>query len=144
VGVYAHAQVTAQTSRTRAPGDDSGARLAAHERTKGKERTVETTIDYNGSRWSGQSTATLEELYLVLAEHPLTARSGAKRTETGAMVFHGNFEDVSHAFSVTTDDPTVGAKLARLMYENRAHPPKGQRGSRLECPCLRAHFGVTP
>lgn len=107
---------------------------------------AKTQIITNGSRFAGQKPASLEELYIVLQEHPLGdfwQKNGCEYAdrETGITKFWGNFEDISHAFDVETSDPATASRLRRLILENIRRPPIGHRGERVTCPCAKAHFG---
>jgi len=78
------------------------------------------TINANGSRFAGQAPATLEDLYLVLTEHPIgdfwrkRGPASCIHVEGRTVKFWGNFDDVSHVFDVDTDEPRALALYAAL------------------------------
>lgn len=105
-----------------------------------------TIIQSNGSRWAGESPATLAELLEVMGRHQLDPsfnnceclahRAGpnigtwdkAVYPDLGPIYpdhpdtvrFWGNFFDVSHVFSIDTDDPEVMVALRKAIANNRA------------------------
>ena len=67
-----------------------------------------TIINSNGSKWAGQEPDTIETLLDVLAHHPLD-NTFEPFFEDGR--FFGNFRNLSHVFSIDTDDADVIAQL---------------------------------
>jgi hypothetical protein len=114
-----------------------------------------TRIEWNGSRHLGQEPATLAELLLALAHHPIGAfwrKHGIESSYLAAdgtrwWTFWGNFEDVSHCFSVDTDEPALADEFRALFRANRHLTPHpcmrdGTLGANAErCPCYASHFG---
>ena len=103
-----------------------------------------TTINSNGSRFAGDEPATLEDLFLVLETHPLTEyhrKNGIEEEWTDLdgnrrRTFSGNFEDISHVFSVETDDEKVIARFRDVFRRNRYTLPRASA----RCPCWDSHF----
>lgn len=81
---------------------------------------MKTTIHGNGSKWHGEAPDPIEKLFEVLAEHALTRslHPHAANVGEGRVEFYGNFEAVSHAFRITTDDPALCARLFAAIREN--------------------------
>ncbi len=83
-----------------------------------------TTIVSNGSRWYGQSPASIPELLDVLATSPLCPSFlayGGFALDTGSpgvVTFWGNFAEVSHVFNITTDDDLTIERLAVAIKTN--------------------------
>jgi hypothetical protein len=113
-----------------------------------------TRVHQNGSRFAGDPPAPLEALFLVLRDHPLGdfwrpapgrsvhSTAAIARLDFGPVQFWGNFADISHGFSVDTDDPVLIARLTDAILENLRHPPRGHRNEPLiTCPCRAAHLG---
>ena len=76
-----------------------------------------TTIHHNGSKWAGQVVDTIDELIPTLFPYAANLK-GEKR---GSVEFFGNFETISHAFLIETDDPEVCAKLRKAIKANRTY-----------------------
>ncbi len=112
---------------------------------------MSTTINSNGSKWAGQAPDTLEQLYAVLQSNPLNPRFEEygdfclrDPNDTRCMLrFWGNFYNLSHVFSIDTDDQAVidriGAKSNNVsakgtggclggMYERAQLTRRGQPG----------------
>ena len=75
---------------------------------------VFTLIESNGSKWMGQKPDTLDDLCNVMSEHRLIDHfePGFEPIDhhqwyrqRGMIRFHGNFEALSHVFSIDTNDP---------------------------------------
>lgn len=106
-----------------------------------------TKIELNGSRWAGESPATIEELLEVLESEPLDPsfeRYGnfvisnpqhcvyighGRYQDTGAIYpgedvrrYFGNFARVSHVFNIDTTDPELIAKLTAAIRANQRTP----------------------
>jgi hypothetical protein len=93
-----------------------------------------TKIVFNGSKWAGQEPDSVDVLIELLGREPLEPRlalyGGFAERACGAVtdayglkageayVFAGNFRNVSHAFSIATDDPTMKDRLFRAIGEN--------------------------
>lgn len=86
-----------------------------------------TNIISNGSKWAGEPLDTIEDLCAVLQSNPLD------RTFEGfgnfvladpdePVRFWGNFFDLSHVFSIDTDDPAIIARLTALIRANQQTP----------------------
>ena len=85
-----------------------------------------TTIHHNGSKWAGQVVDTIDELISVLIKHELIPTlfpyaANLKGEKRGSVEFFGNFETISHAFLIETDDPEVCAKLRKAIKANRTY-----------------------
>lgn len=85
-----------------------------------------TTIHHNGSKWAGQVVDTIDELVIVLGKHELIPTlfpfaHNLKGEKRGSVEFFGNFETISHAFLIETDDPEVCQKLMRAIQANRTY-----------------------
>lgn len=76
-----------------------------------------THIRYNGNRFNKKS---LDDLFMLLATEPLDRRYApyVVRTLGSAMLFHGNFDKLSYAFSVETDDDDLIAKFIAHLRAN--------------------------
>lgn len=86
---------------------------------------TKTTIISNGSRWAGQSPATIEDLLDVLGKHPLSGTHAPfiHHSEIcGSTRFFGNFATVSHVFNIDTDDPELIATLTAAIAQNQTRP----------------------
>lgn len=79
-------------------------------------------INFNGSKWAGEPPDDLETLFDRLKKHKLDKRfkpfAKTVKGELGQVVFFGNFEDVSHTFSVTTDEPDLIARFIAAIKAN--------------------------
>ena len=85
-----------------------------------------TNVIANGSRWWGEGNGDLDELFEVLANHPLRACFDPYEMvlDNGVSVFLGNF-DVSHVFNVATDDPEMVVRLRGAIEANQNRWPGG-------------------
>jgi len=89
---------------------------------------LHTEIRSNGSKWYGEEPDNIETLLGVLAECKLDERhfDGFIHHDAGyrEVYFFGNFEDVSHVFSIHSNDPAVVAPLTKAIVSNilRQHP----------------------
>jgi hypothetical protein len=104
-------------------------------RGKSEGAGYETVIASNGSKWAGEEPDDLDTLLKVLAEEPLDPsfeRYGnfivdldhqpdtpRFRRRPGWLNFGGNFANVSHVFSIDTNDPEVIEKLALAIRANQ-------------------------
>lgn len=94
-----------------------------------------TTIHSNGSKWVGDLPDSIETLLSVLGKYVLDRRFenpqyghsfisisaiGDKWAVPGTVRFHGNFFELSHVFSVDTDEPALIAKLTDAIEANMA------------------------
>ena len=64
-----------------------------------------TTINHNGSRFAGGRPAPVSALLEILKLERAADLSGFERLPNGMTRFMGNFERISHAFSIDSDDP---------------------------------------
>ncbi len=89
--------------------------------TSHEESPYFTLITSNGSRWAGEPPATVEELLEVLKHQPVEhwTSSSAPRSSPEVKTFFGNFQDVSHVFNITSNDPQVVRALSRAIRANR-------------------------
>ncbi len=83
-----------------------------------------TTITSNGSKWAGESPDTVDELCAVLQSHTLDrifeGYGNFVIADAGEPLrFWGNFFDVSHVFSIDTDEPAVIERLTALIRANQ-------------------------
>lgn len=96
-----------------------------------------TTINYNGSKWAGEEPDSIATLLDVLASevlnrlfecsvggNPFISKSevDAKWAPPGTTRFHGNFLNLSHVFSIDTDEPELVAELTAAIEANMARP----------------------
>jgi hypothetical protein len=92
---------------------------------------LETEIQSNGSKWAGESPDSIEKLIEVLGECRLNERLFGEfiHRDARGLFFFGNFVDVSHVFSITSNDPEVVASLAVAICRNllRQHPTIARR-----------------
>jgi hypothetical protein len=93
-----------------------------------------TTIHSNGSKWAGEAPDSIEKLLEVLGTHVLDRRFegpepttfvevskvGEKWAVPGTTRFFGNFLELSHVFSIDTDESYVIAKLKAAIEINMA------------------------
>jgi hypothetical protein len=99
-----------------------------------------TTIHSNGSKWAGQQPDSIETLLAVLAETPLDPafeNYGAffyrlddpehgyptekdRGTAAGVVQFFGNFFNLSHGFTIDSDDPETVTALSDAIRANMA------------------------
>ena len=86
------------------------------EPTTVKTDTGTTLIHYNGSKWNGQEPDSVDRLIEMLSHHPIGAwffKEGVGHMAPdsdlgrGTIRYFGNFEDVSHAFCIETNDADV-------------------------------------
>lgn len=90
-----------------------------------------TTIYSNGSKWAGEEPDSIETLLAVLGSHVLDRIfecPGAAHTfidadpVTGMVSFFGNFQELSHVFSIETDDPDAIIRLTTAIDANMERP----------------------
>lgn len=96
----------------------------------------ETIINSNGSKWAGEELDTIEDLLKVLSKYTLdpkfeqygcfiqdsgTAYCTDEQNErwTGYTIFGGNFFDLSHVFSIQSNDPVIVGALTAAITANR-------------------------
>jgi hypothetical protein len=91
-----------------------------------------TVIESNGSKWAGQAPDHIEKLYEVLQSYTLNpvfekygdfwfwAPSGDH--QPAMLRFWGNFFELSHVFSIDTNDPCVIEQLTTLIINNKCTP----------------------
>lgn len=92
---------------------------------------AQTVIHSNGSKWAGDEQDSIETLLEVLAgpyvldrifecddDHAFIDRDD----ETGMVRFFGNFLELSHVFSIDTDEPATIAKLTAAIDANMERP----------------------
>lgn len=93
-----------------------------------------TVIQSNGSRWIGEAPASIDELFEVLAEERLDERRApfiqrAPLKNVAGKMIHpdapqtvricGNFLEVSHVFSIDTDDKALIARFEAAITANQ-------------------------
>ena len=83
-----------------------------------------TTIIDNGSNWAGGEPDTLDDLCAVLKSEPLNRDFEAfgnfiLADDAPVIRFWGNFANVSHVFSIDSDDPAVIERLTKAIRENQ-------------------------
>ena len=87
-----------------------------------------TLIESNGSKWLGQHPDDLDKLYSMLCDHKLILHfyPGYEAIDNyewyrqlGMIRFHGNFQDISHCFSVDTNDSGVIKMMLGHLTVNR-------------------------
>ena len=85
-----------------------------------------TTIQSNGPRWAGQAPASVDELLDVLARETLDPRfekyGNFILRDEPPLRFWGNFFNVSHVFSIDTDDPALIDRLTSAIRANQQRP----------------------
>jgi hypothetical protein len=94
-----------------------------------------TAIHSNGSRWAGEQPTSLEELFDVLEHYALRRaqypndcfeESGAEMLRITGLPnfvrFSGNFYELSHVFSIDTDEPKLIARFRAAIAANIARP----------------------
>ncbi len=78
-----------------------------------------TTIASNGSKWAGQEPDSIDTLLEVMKKHPLRREySGFEEVDGRTVYFYGNFDTISHVFSIESDDAIVVARLVSAMERN--------------------------
>jgi hypothetical protein len=79
-------------------------------------------INYNGSKFIGEHPDSLDRLYELLGAEPLRRDYKSFSCESerypGCVQFYGNFENISHPFSIITDETEAISKLSRLIADN--------------------------
>jgi hypothetical protein len=89
------------------------------------------TIQSNGSKWAGEQPDSIEELIQVLGQYVLsrihepfieTPKAGECWAEQGTTRFSGNFYELSHVFSIDTDDPELIERLTTAINANIGRP----------------------
>lgn len=97
-----------------------------------------TIINSNGSKWAGEEPDTIDKLIEVLAIETIEEyffKSFSKKTEDGIVwyqfcpidktedekrsYFFGNFEKLSHVFSIESDEVEVIEKLSNAIKSNK-------------------------
>lgn len=96
-----------------------------------------TIIHSNGSKWAGEApdsidtlinilkSNTIEELFFSTYVEDNYTRSARKKNHCpisiidGVGNFFGNFEELSHVFRITSNDPVVIAKLTKAIKANK-------------------------
>ena len=81
-----------------------------------------TQIKYNGSRFAGSKHASIQSLLELMTLEPLDWEKWGDFVQIypcGNINISGNFERVSHAFSIITDDKDVLANFAAAFDANR-------------------------
>jgi len=85
-----------------------------------------TNIISNGSKWAGESPDTIDTLCEVLQAEPLNRifePFGNFIIHDAIMVrFWGNFLNLSHVFSIDTDEPALIERLTGLIRANQQRP----------------------
>ena len=95
-----------------------------------------TTIHSNGSKWAGEAPDSIEKLLDVLGSnvlnrlfengkgHPFISvcKAREKWALPGVIRFHGNFLNLSHVFSIDTDESALAGKLTEAIYANMERP----------------------
>ena len=94
----------------------------------------------NGSHFTGEKPDTLDELCEVLASEPLDrdfeAFGNFVLSDAYPVIrFWGNFANVSHVFSIDTDDGVTINRLTKAIRANQKRPdylsqPKPKRGKK--------------
>lgn len=94
----------------------------------------ETTIHSNGSKWYGQEPDSIKKLIEVLKANTIEESFFTHFKHDGKqyqhcpidnsingenVIFFGNFEEVSHVFRITTNDPQIIEKLSKAIKENK-------------------------
>ena len=83
-----------------------------------------TKIHSNGSKWLGQEPDSIDCLTEVMGRTPLdptfAVNLGGFSTKQadGSVHFFGNFVNVSHCFSIETDEPDTIARLRHAIASN--------------------------
>ena len=80
-----------------------------------------TIIRSNGSKWAGQAPDSIDDLLQRLNKNRLSFRLFRGRfhhREHFGRNFFGNFDDLSAAFNVDTDDPDLIRTLRRAIIAN--------------------------
>jgi hypothetical protein len=86
-----------------------------------------TEVQSNGSKWAGQKPDTIQKLLEVLDTHALDRTFEAfgnfvEPLETGGVSFFGNFQEVSHVFSINTTDQNLIKRLTDAIRANQQRP----------------------
>jgi len=90
-----------------------------------------TTIHSNGSKWGGEQPDDINALVDVLGNYALDRTFEDERfgnfvfphdKQQGITCFFGNFADLSHVFSIDTDDAEVIARLTTAIRANQQRP----------------------
>lgn len=81
-------------------------------------------VHWNGSKFAGEEPDSVDELLRVLAEHtldPTFEKYGnfAENQADGVVLFWGNFYDLSHGFSVETDERELIERLTGAIRANQ-------------------------
>jgi hypothetical protein len=98
-----------------------------------EDYTMTTTIISNGSKWNGQDPDSIETLFKVLDMFALdrtfekygnfviiepVSEAGEHLVPNGVRFF-GNFAEISHVFSIDTDDPELIERLTAAIRKNQ-------------------------
>lgn len=89
--------------------------------------TDKTKINYIGSRFAGEEYGTINDLLKLIAIEPLEEKWSpyCSLNTDGSIRIGGNFERVSHGFSIDTFDKNLLANFADAFYDNeRIDKPK--------------------
>lgn len=82
-----------------------------------------TIIKYNGSRFAGSKHASIDALLELMELEPLDWGKFGNFVQIypkGMINIHGNFERISHAFSIVTDDKDILASFAAAIDANHS------------------------
>jgi hypothetical protein len=83
---------------------------------------TQTIIRYNGSRFAGEKPASIETLLKLMELEKLNFENGLSSysiTPAGLVLFSGNFERVSHAFAIETDNKELLTSIQIMLDFNK-------------------------
>lgn len=79
-----------------------------------------TTVNYIGSRFAGQENGSINDLLKLIEIEPLTEHFSpyCSLNKDGSVHIGGNFERISHGFSLDTFDNNLIANFAAMFEQN--------------------------
>lgn len=82
---------------------------------------AQTTVRHIGSRWAGQENGSIKDLLKLIAIEPLDEKwyPYCSINQDGSINIGGNFERISHGFSLNTNDHDLLANFAAAFEDNR-------------------------